>query len=196
MTDALHIDRTVLRPAMEYLPSRMDSPQARVMLLAICGQEADFQHRWQVVDMARPHVRGPARGLWQFERGGGVRGVLTHHASKDLAQEVCRERGVFVGIDAVYQRLSEDDLLAACFARLLLWTNPNALPPIGAEEAAWNLYLREWRPGAFTRGTQAQRDQLRRKWRGYYEQAVEAVAAPDFSRVTGGVRSSARRSGE
>lgn len=187
MADALHIDRTVLRPAMELLPSRMDSPQSRVMLLTICGQEADFHHRWQVIDRARPEVRGPARGLWQFERGGGVRGVLTHAASRDLAREVCRERGVQPVVGDVFQRLESDDVLAACFARLLLWTDPAPLPPIPAASSAFELYLRTWRPGAYTRGSQPQRVALRRKWDGYYAQAVEAVAARDLSRYRGTV---------
>ena len=192
MPDALHIDRTVLRPAMELLPSRMDSPQSRVMLLTICGQEADFHHRWQVIDRARPEVRGPARGLFQFERGGGVRGVLNHAASRSLAIDVCRERGVEPTIGAVFERLESDDVLAACFARLLLWTDPAPLPPVGAPLLAWQLYLRTWRPGAYTRGSQAKRNGLVREWHGYYAQAVEAVVAPDFSRVRGGMSTTAR----
>lgn len=176
MTDALHIDKTVLAPAMELLPSQMDSDRARVALLAICGQESDFHHRWQVIDRARPHVRGPARGLWQFERAGGVLGVLTHRASRDLAREVCRERGVRPESGVVHLALEADDVLAACFARLLLWTDPQPLPPLGAVSSAFELYLRTWRPGAYDRGTPSDRAALRRKWDGYYAQALEARA--------------------
>ncbi len=187
MSDALHIDKTVLAPAMEYLPSRLDGPRARVPLLAICGQEANFHHRWQVVDRGRPEKKGPARGLWQFERGGGVRGVLTHAASRNMAASVCRDRGVEPAVDAVYEALSEDDILAACFARLLLWTDPAPLPPIPTQSSTFALYLRTWRPGAYTRGDRDERAQLRRKWDDYYAQAVEAVTGrPDFSNVVGG----------
>ncbi|MFC3336885.1 hypothetical protein ACFOEY_00035 [Paracandidimonas soli] len=49
-------------PAMTLLPDRMDSAAAVCIMLAICGQEADFRHRWQVIDVRRPEVRGPARG--------------------------------------------------------------------------------------------------------------------------------------
>src|SRR5690606_38643231 len=68
-------------PAYALLPSRMDSDRATVMLLAIGLQESRFEHRRQ--------IKGPARGFWQFERGRGVRGVLTHPATAALAREVC-----------------------------------------------------------------------------------------------------------
>ena len=177
MADAQHIDKTVLGKAMELLPSRMDSDQARVMLLAICGQEADFRHRWQVIDRARPHVMGPARGLWQFERGGGVRGVLNHPASKALALDVCQECSARPTLDGVFQALSSDDVLAACFARLLLWTDPAPLPAVGDVSKAFALYLRTWRPGAYDRGSPKVRADLRKKWDAYYEQAVVAIAS-------------------
>lgn len=176
-TPAQGIDRTVVTPALQLLPERMDSEPARVILLAICGQEADFHHRWQVFDRARPDAMGAARGLWQFERGGGVRGVLTHPSTRTLAADVCRRLGVAPTVDAVYSTLHANDLLAGAFARLLLWTNPNALPPVGAEEAAWQLYLREWRPGAWTNGTPVKRAELRAKWAGYYAAAMQARAA-------------------
>jgi len=194
MTDALHIDKTALAPAMELLPSRMDSDRARVALLAICGQESDFHHRWQVIDRARPWVRGPARGLWQFERGGGVLGVLTHRASRDLVREVCVERCVEPSSAAVHEALETDDVLAACFARLLLWTDPQPLPPVGAVSTTFALYLRTWRPGAYDRGTLKQRAGLRLKWDVYYAQAVEAVTGrADFSGVTTSMDSTARQ---
>ena len=175
LTPAAEVIRVSIDPGLALLPSRMDTPEARVLMLAICGQEADFHHRWQVIDRARPEVMGPARGLWQFERDGGVRGVLTHERTKRMAIDVCRMRNVPATIDAVYNRLHEDDILAAAFARLLLWTNPNALPAIGQEEAAWQLYLREWRPGAWTNGSTAQRETLRRKWTGYYATARATI---------------------
>lgn len=162
-------------PALALLLDRMDSAEAVCIMLAICGQEADFRHRWQVIDARRPEVRGPARGLWQFERGGGVRGVLMHPASREHACRVCAIRGVEPVAAAVWPALAEDDALAAAFARLLLWTDPYALPELGDEERAWGLYLRCWRPGAWDRGTPADRTKLRRKWSGYYAQALREV---------------------
>ena len=163
-------------PGLALLPDRMDSAEAVCIMLAICGQEADFRHRWQVIDARRPEVRGPARGLWQFERGGGVRGVLTHPASRDHAYRVCAIRGVEPVAAAVWPALADDDLLAAAFARLLLWTDAHRLPALGDEEGAWRYYLRNWRPGAYDRGTPAQRAQLRAKWTGYYAQALREVS--------------------
>lgn len=188
---ALQPVRLILAAALQLLPGRMNTAQARVPLLAICGQEADFHHRWQVVDPDRPERMGPARGLWQFERGGGVRGVLTHPASRDLAARACRARGVDPTRDAVYEALSGDDVLAAALARLLLWTDPVPLPDPPASSTTFSLYLRTWRPGAYTRGSASERARLRRKWDSYYSRAVAADAEPltllaDFSNVISG----------
>lgn len=135
------IAREVIEPAMALLPERMDSTPARVLLLAICGQEARWLHRRQ--------IGGPAHGLWQFEQGGGVKGVLMHPASRDVAAAVCAERGLSNGtlVQSVYDALPDDDVLAACFARLLLWTDPQRLPAVGSKSAAWDCYIRNWRPG-------------------------------------------------
>lgn len=166
---------TAIDPALALLPDNMDSPRARVMLLAICGQEADFRHRWQV--LSTPGAKGPARGLWQFERGGGVVGVLTHAASRDHARRIARHRIGTTSADAVWQALEHDNVLAGVFARLLLWTDPQSLPAVGEIDGAWTLYLRCWRPGAWSRGSQVQRDRLRAKWSGYYAQALAEVSS-------------------
>lgn len=65
--------------------------------------------------------------------------------------------------------------LAAGLARLLLYTDPARLPELGKESEAWDLYLRTWRPGAYDRGTAAQRAGLRKKWAANYAAALEAV---------------------
>ena len=108
------------------------------MLLAIGLQESRFVHRRQ--------IGGPARGFWQFEQGGGVRGVLAHPASAALARQVCQVRGVPPTAPSVYSRLELDDVLAAAFARLLL-DRSGAPARTGDADAAWALYLRTWRPG-------------------------------------------------
>ena len=165
------INETVIGPGMALLPSRMGSDRARVQLLAIGLQESRFEHRRQ--------IGGPARGFWQFERGGGVQGVLSHPASKALAIEACIARGIdakarlgkadwlTTTAQAVYGRLEHDDLLACAFARLLLWTDPQPLPALGYSAAAWQYYLRTWRPGKPHRET----------WDRLYRQALEAVRA-------------------
>ena len=156
---------SVIEPAMALLPKNMDSDRARVMLITIALQESRLEHRWQVVDLKRPNVKGPARGLLQFESGGGVKGVMTHAASKKYAQAVCEARGVPFERKAIYEALSSDDILATALARLLLWTDPKALPTLGHPQSAWDLYMRVWRPGKPHRHT----------WDRYYTRAIETV---------------------
>lgn len=158
-----------IRPALAALPARMRSREAVVMLLAIGLQESLFKYRRQMAD-------GPARGLWQFEKMGGVAGVLQHRTTTTLAAEICRARGVAAAAGDVHAALEHDDVLAAAFARLLLWTDPKALPGLNDVDGAWQLYLRTWRPGAYTRGTPEYRAALRKKWGGYYAQAMQEAS--------------------
>lgn len=131
---------TAIDPALHLLPSRFDSPQARVMLLAIGLQESRFLSRLQ-------EDGGPARGFWQFESGGGVKGVMTHPAVCNLAEVICQKRSVPFLRSEVYTALANDDVLAAAFARLLLWTDPRPLPSREDANGGWALYQRVWRPG-------------------------------------------------
>jgi hypothetical protein len=47
-----------------------------------------------------------------------------------------------------YEAIAWNGMLAASFARLLLWTDPAALPRVGDVQGGWDLYYRCWRPGA------------------------------------------------
>ena len=136
--------RNIIVPAENLLPS-LASTKATVMLLAIGLQESRFEHRRQ--------IKGPARGFWQFESGGGVRGVLMHKSSAYDAVKICHSRGVGSTTREVYERLEHDDLLSCCFARLLLYTDPRSLPLIGDVEGSWAYYIRNWRPGKPHRST-------------------------------------------
>lgn len=117
-----------------------DDPEARVQMLAMGLQESRFKFRRQMNN-------GPAMGFWQFERGGGVKGVLNHPASRSKAYALCKARGVAPEPMAVWQALENDDVLAAGFARLLLWTDARALPAVDDVAGGWAMYLRNWRPG-------------------------------------------------
>lgn len=128
----------VIAPALATLPARMNSTAARVMLLAIALQESGLRARVQ-------SGGGPARGLWQFERGGGCAGVLRHEASRDLAHSLCEEAGIEPSASALHAALMFDDLLACRMARLLLWTDPEPLPV--DRLGGWRLYIRVWKPG-------------------------------------------------
>lgn len=121
------------------LPGAMDTPAARAMLLAIGLQESKFLYRKQ--------VGGPAKGFWQFESGGGVKGVLTHPSSRVFALQACGELLYPASQAACYTAIEHNDVLACCFARLLLWTLPGLLAERGMPERAWRQYTDAWRPG-------------------------------------------------
>lgn len=155
MTDIL----TVIEPALALLPARMTSDKAIATVLAIQLQEDPDQRRRQWPD-------GPARGLWQFERAGGVAGVLRHALTRELALDVCHALGNAGTVASVYHRLQHDDILAACFARLLLWTVPQGLPGRDEPDEGWNQYLKAWRPGK----------PIKRTWAANFKRAWELVA--------------------
>jgi hypothetical protein len=135
--DALNL---VILPGLKLLPERMDSPEARVMLLTIGMQESKFKHRKQ--------IGGPARGFYQFELGGGVKGVLKHPSSKRIAQDVIFKMGIDLDPKVCYECLADNDPLATVFARLLLYTHPKKLPALDSHpEESWQYYYQTWRPG-------------------------------------------------
>lgn len=136
----------MIDPAYALLPARMASTDATVQLLATGLQESRFEHRRQMGN-------GPARSFWQFERGGGVKGVMSHPSSADQMRALCDARGVpFTAMD-VWTAMETDDVLAAGASRLLYWTDPKPIPSAantGGDawaQAGWALYLRTWRPG-------------------------------------------------
>ncbi|QXF03592.1 MULTISPECIES: hypothetical protein [Xanthomonas] len=147
----------IIVPAIAELGAGMDSVSARIQILAIGMQESGLKYRHQ--------VGGPAHGLFQFERGGGVKGVLTHSTSQRRARALCELHGIAPTVSAVYDELEHDDVLAAGFARLLLWTLPARLPAVGDEQGAWEQYIEAWRPG------KPHRD----RWAQAYPTAVRAV---------------------
>lgn len=133
--EVLH--NTIIIPALDLLGARFRGAPAERMLIAIALQESGLRHRVQ--------VGGPARGLWQFESGGGVKGVLSHSATRAHANRICASLLYHPDQDVVYDALADNDILAACFARLLLFSDPYAIPE--TEHDAWQCYARTWRPG-------------------------------------------------
>jgi hypothetical protein len=131
---------TAIDPALALLPLKMASDQARAMVLAVCWQESKLSAR-------RQQPTGPARGFAQFERDGGVAGVLSHRSSRVAAAKVCQALVVEASVEAVYRAIEFQDVLAAAFARLLLWTVPDPMPGKFEPEIAWRIYLKAWRPG-------------------------------------------------
>jgi hypothetical protein len=153
-----NIVETAVRPALALLPKHLTSDRAVVMLLAIGLQESRFEYRRQLGN-------GPARGLYQFELGGGVTGVYKHRATHELLRLLCHDRDCNFDPRAIWSALEDDDVLASGLARLLLWTDPKPLPALGESDAAWDYYERNWRPGK----------PKRRTWRGFYEAAMQEV---------------------
>jgi hypothetical protein len=110
------------------------------MLIAIGHQESRFA--------ARRQLGGPARGFWQFELG-GVNGVLSHVATKGPIGDALKalqypHTPTPLGC---HLALEHNDVLAATFARLLLWSLPGALPVQSEPDRGWAQYVGAWRPG-------------------------------------------------
>lgn len=160
----------VIPQAMALLLQRMDTREARVMLVAICLQESGLADRRQGTD-SNP---GPARGLPQFEEN-GVLGVMNHVASRDIARRVANARGVIFNTRAIHRAMETDDVLALAFARLLLWTDRGALPALGDVDTARDYYLRNWRPGAAN--TAPGLAGIKARWCRNYPEALAAVMA-------------------
>jgi len=128
-------------PALRLLPEKMDSQAARAMMIAMALQESRIEYRVQ--------IGGPAHSYWQMELGGGVRGVLNHPASKPHIQAVLEDLDYDPesAPDACYVAIQHNDILAAAFARLLLWTLPDKLPAATDVEGSYRQYIAAWGPG-------------------------------------------------
>lgn len=148
----------VYEATMKLLPAKLDSPEAKAMLIAIGLQESKFIYRKQLND-------GPARGFWQFEQGGGVRGVLNHAVTRGLARGIVARLGYDDYPIPVWNALEHNDILACAFARLnLLWI-PRKLPGPTQVQEGWDQYFFAWRPGKPHRDT----------WDAYYAQAWQSI---------------------
>lgn len=136
---------TAIAPALRELATGgiPDNREARRFLLAIALQESALAHRRQVT--ASGAEAGPAASFWQFEQGGGCRGVLQHHSSKKHMKWVCEEYNVEQTPQGLWEAMRYNDVVAACAARLLIYTLPDKLPT--TPEEGWRQYLSAWRPG-------------------------------------------------
>lgn len=148
-----------LNGACDTMAMPRSSKECLQMALAIGLQESGFNVR-------RQYGNGPAASFWQMERGGGIKGVMNHPASRVSAKVLCRARGVGFSQMEIWQAMQDDSLaadeLGAGFARLLLLTDPRQLPalddpgsteligPTGAPtypKGGWGYYRWNWRPG-------------------------------------------------
>ena len=132
--------RDIVDPSLKKLTDwtgLVSDDKARVLVMAIAGQEGDWQYRRQ--------IGGPARSYWQFEMGGGVAGLL--HVTSSKLKAVCAALDVpFYGPD-IFEAMAWNDTLACCMARLLLWSDYRPLPFLGDQPGGWQYYVQNWRPG-------------------------------------------------
>lgn len=137
--------QTAILPALNELatlgiPSNVDA--ARFML-AIALQESGLTHRRQLV--AGGAEEGPAASFWQFEKGGGCKGVLMHRSVADRMARICADYNVKADPASLWEAMRYQDIVAAAAARLLIYTLPWGLPEIAPE--GWKQYIEAWRPG-------------------------------------------------
>lgn len=138
----------VLPAAFDLLPTAMQSHRAEAMILAIALQESKARHRKQLP--RKPGGRpGPARGFWQFEAGGGVKGVQTHPQTRRHLEAalvaLCYPSTITTA--ELHAVLEHNDVLACVMARLLLYTEPAPLPGRADVAEGWRQYEANWRPG-------------------------------------------------
>jgi hypothetical protein len=118
---------------------KLDVPYAKPALLAIGLQESRFEHRRQ--------IRGPALSFWQAESGGGFAGLFRLESTRDIAREVLKRLAYGEPDVADFRAIEDNDILACCGARMLLWTHPDALVGPQDPQAGWAQYTATWRPG-------------------------------------------------
>jgi hypothetical protein len=155
-------DQLIIVPTLAWLGAPYDSPEARLLLLAIALQESHLKHRKQ-----QPVAH--AKGFWQFEKGGGCAGFET-----DPHQKVFRKAATALNFPfrsaETWTLIGEGaDHLACVMARGLLWSHPKPLPTIGDEEAAFAYYLKQWRPAP------KNREKNRLRWTTTYPMAREVT---------------------
>jgi len=137
--------QTAILPALAELGTLgiTSSPLAERFLLAIALQESGLRYRRQVV--AGGAENGPASSFWQFEKGGGCKGVLAHRLTAQPMAAICAAYNVAPDAQSLWEAMRFQDIVAACAARLLVFTLPVLLPT--TENQGWAQYISAWRPG-------------------------------------------------
>lgn len=115
-----------------------DSPEAQRFMLAIALQESGIKNRRQMNN-------GPAASYWQWEKTGGCYGALNHKTVGPMMRAVCDKYDIEATPLGLWTAMQYQDIVAACAARLLIYTLPNSLPQTADD--GWAQYLRAWRPG-------------------------------------------------
>lgn len=137
--------QTAIRPALDELAALgiPSSPQAARFLLAIALQESGLKHRRQVVTGGAEN--GPAVSYWQGEITGGLIDMLNRPATSKHMKAVCEAYNVAPTPAALWEAIRYQDIVAACAARLLIYTLPTTLPD--DDLSGWTQYRKAWAPG-------------------------------------------------
>lgn len=132
--------QTAIIPAFVELASFgiKDSPEAHRFMLAIALQESGIEHRRQLGN-------GPGISYFQFEKTGGCYGALNHKTVGPMMRAICEKYDIEATPLGLWTAMQYQDIVAACAARLLIYTLPTALPMTA--EDGWAQYLNAWRPG-------------------------------------------------
>ena len=141
---------SIIEPAMGLLDRRLETAAASAMMVAIALQESALTARVQVLDAGKPWWQsrpGPAHGLWQFECGGGLTAVMGNAATKAIVDPVITQLNYPFDRTIIHDAIIHNDLLAAVFARALLYSAPWPLPGPDSPTEGWRQYLWAWRPG-------------------------------------------------
>jgi len=144
MTPELLLSTGII-PALSYLRGHgiPDTLAARRILMAIPMQESGLRHRRQVGNDGTES--GAAASFFQFEKGGGCKGVLTHRGVKEIMLKACADFNLTPTPEGLWEAMRYNDVVAAIAARLLIYTLPKSLPD--TQDEGWNQYLSAWRPG-------------------------------------------------
>lgn len=137
--------RTAIIPALAEL-SVMGipaTPYSARIVLAIALQESNLAHRRQLTSDGKE--AGPASSFWQFEVGGGCKGVLKHEKAGPIMTKLCDAYNVKADPLALWEAMQYNDVIAAIAARVLVFTLPDKLPATADE--GWKQYTDAWRPG-------------------------------------------------
>lgn len=156
-TTATTLLHEIVRPTLDLMPDKYRGARVDVMLLAIAGQESGLRQRRQLLGKM---ALGKGRGLWQMEpRTAGL--VYDNWTDVGLIQKKLGLRYV----DWPHW-LESDDRAGCMLARGDLWCNPEPLPNVDDDQAAWDYYIETWRPGK-PRPTD---------WAANYQAALDAIA--------------------
>jgi len=149
----------IYKATVSLLPPRLDSPEAKAMMIAIAMQESRWDERRQ--------IGGPARGFFQFELA-GVRGVLNHKTSQPIICSVLDRLDYDYQPMTSFEAITHNDVLAFSYARCLLWTLPDPLPLRGEAGEGYRQYIESWRPGRPHRAS----------WNKFFNDAWAIVSKP------------------